>query len=212
MLFLIIRKQFTSLSILFTVISLPINSFPPIDQQGDRRWLDSFSLVIHVWNIFLTLCSSSIIYMPVSFHINYIQFWLEVVQIIQIQTQNHKIVFTSDVINKSGIPQIIYTLFFWKACGFPYFLPAKRSLTRMAYKTYLLKIYNSEEALLKRDIIQYIGKNTKRNPMLCSDMLQLQDPNAFTNFYVMWILMINGFCTTHTNNFLWMRLKVSTFW
>lgn len=85
-LFLIIRKQFTSLSILFTVISLPINSFPPTDQQGDYRWLDSFSLVIHVWNIFLTLCSSSIIYMPVSFHINYIRFWLEVVQIIQIQS------------------------------------------------------------------------------------------------------------------------------
>lgn len=85
-LFLIIRKQFTSLSILFTVISLPINPFSSTDQQGDRRWLDSFSLVIHVWTIFLTLCSSSIIYMPVSFHINYIRFWLEVVQIIQIQS------------------------------------------------------------------------------------------------------------------------------
>lgn len=58
----------------------------------------------------------------------------------------------------------------------------------MAYKTYLLKIYNSEEAILKRDIIQYIGRNTKRNSMLCSDMLQFQDPNAFTNFLGHWNL------------------------
>lgn len=62
-LFLIVMKQFMPPSILFTVIS-SYSSIPclPLTNKVSIGGLHSFILVIHMWNFFLTLINSPILY------------------------------------------------------------------------------------------------------------------------------------------------------
>lgn len=127
MLFLIIRKQFTSLSILFTVISFPINSFLSTDQHGDHRWLDSFTLVIHVWKYFS----------HTKWFFNYLYASFLSSQLQSILTwscsdyPNSKLIITRlslHLISSINLefPRLCILCFSKKTCGFPYFFPAKR--------------------------------------------------------------------------------------